>query len=668
MIDGIEFFHDTREIYQRKPFGAIEAGSSVTLKLLALAGYEFPGELSAVIHFTADTTFGNLSFDVPMKKESLINKGRLEDHFTAEVSCFDSPGVYFYYFTITLRESDQFDAPVKQMFYGNNCLSQGGMGKIYHENPNSFQITAYEKGLSVPDDLFSSVIYQIFPDRFCRSGKVDIDNCGRVNGDIKVYDSWEDLPAYVKEPNGDVKTWDFFGGDLYGVGEKLDYIKELGADKIYLNPIFEAASNHRYDTANYHNVDPILGGNKAFDSLVEKCNENQIGVILDGVFSHTGEDSIYFDKFGNYGHTGAYCNPDSQFRSWYRFKSNDDDYECWWNCKALPNVNETDPSYMEYIVTGEDSVINHWLRKGVYGFRLDVADELPDQFIAALKAQLEKYSGPGRFLLGEVWEDASNKISYGVRRQYFTRNELHSVTNYVFRDGMLDFLTDRIPSRELWARLLSLKENYPVHNFYAAVNMTGTHDVARLFTVLKDFTQGDEVQALKLHLAYAAVMFTFTGIPMVYYGDEICMEGRTDPDNRRTYPWNNVKHIQMLDKFCMLGHMRKKQHVLQKGVLRIITPMKKDGNIEKNVFSFERHYNNGLDAFGKMADLSADNDLSDSIVTVINRSNEDKEVRLSGFIPGFMYVSVITDDSYTVDEEGYINISVRDADILKRCM
>lgn len=667
MIDGIEFFHDTRDIQHREPFGAIEAGSSVKLKLLALAGYEFPGELSASVHFTAETTFGFLSFDVPMKKEELIVKGHVENHFAADVNCFDSPGVYFYYFVITLRESDQFDAPVKQLFYGNNSMSQGGLGKIYHENPNSFQITAFEKNLSVPDDFFSSVIYQIFPDRFYRSGKVDIENCGRVNGDVKVYDDWNDLPVYIKEPNGDIRTWDFFGGDLYGVEEKLDYIKELGVDKVYLNPIFEAASNHRYDTANYLNVDPILGGNEAFDSLNNKCKENNIGLILDGVFSHTGEDSIYFDKFNHYGHTGAYCNPDSRYRSWYRFRSNDDDYECWWNCKALPNVNETDPSYMEYIVTGADSVINHWLGKGVYGFRLDVADELPDQFIAALRTQLENYPAPGRILLGEVWEDASNKISYGVRRQYFTRKELHSVTDYVFRDGMLDFLTDKISSRELWGKLISLRENYPIHNFYAVVNMTGTHDVARLFTILKDYSNGDEKQALKLHLDFAAVLFTFTGIPMVYYGDEVCMEGSTDPDNRRTYPWNNVKHPEMLENFKILGQLRKKQPVLQKGVLRIITPIEKDGNMEKNVFAFERHFSNGIDAFGNYTDLSQDNDLSDSIVCVINRSKEPEEVRLSGFIPGFMYASINSEDVYTVDKEGYINISAEGAVILKRC-
>ncbi len=666
MINEIELFHDTRELNNREPFGAIEAGSTIKLRLLAVAGYGFTGEMSVSVHFTADTTFGNLSFDVPMKKQVRINKGRLQADFTAEIASFDSPGVYFYHFVVDVKESDRFDAPVQRIYYGNNSKGLGGLGKIYFDNPSSYQITVYEKGNDVPHEMLSSVIYQIFPDRFYRSGKVDIENCGRRNGDVKVYENWNDIPSYEKNEKGDVVKWDFFGGDLYGVEEKLDYIDELGADKIYLNPIFEAASNHRYDTANYKAVDPILGGDKAFDFLMNSCKEKGKDLILDGVFSHTGEDSIYFDHFGNYNQNGAYQNPESPYRSWYRFKHNDDDYECWWNCKALPNVNETDPSYMDYIITGEDSVIKHWLNKGVYGFRLDVADELPDQFIWALRYELDKFGAGKKFLLGEVWEDASNKISYNVRRQYFTKKELHSVTNYVFRDSLLSFLTGEIPARELWAKFLSLRENYPVHNFYSVVNMTGTHDVTRLFTILKDYTCGNEDYAFKLHVAYAAVLFTFTGIPLVYYGDEACMEGRNDPDNRRPYPWGEVKHPRMVELFQIFGKLRKNEPVLHTGLLRTISPINEDENLERNVFAFERHFDNGINAFNEPVSLF--NSESDSIVTVINRGYDEKSVKLSGFIPGFMYVSIKTDQVYTVDNEGYIHITLGDADILKRIM
>lgn len=483
---SFDLFHDTRSEKYRTPFGAVPGGSSVTLSLQAVERYAFTGELTASIHFEADTSCGKLVFDVPMTKQSQLYEGHIENFFTASIDCFDAPGIYFYYFTVHRRSSLNFDADTETLYYGSNAGGTGGLGEVFYEEPAGFQITVYEKGLSVPEWLMDAVFYQIFPDRFASSGRIDPSNCGRVNGPIRQYENWDAVPYYEKDRNGDILVWDFMGGDLYGVADKLDYISGLGANAIYLNPIFEAASNHRYDTANYRNVDPILGGDAAFDTLSDAAKQKNLKIVLDGVFSHTGCDSIYFDRYGNYGGEGAYGNPDSPYRSWYRFQGHsDEEYECWWGCKALPNVNELDPGYLSYIAEGEDSVLKHWLRKGVAGFRLDVADELPDQFIHEIRCCTEKESdGEPRVLIGEVWEDASNKISYGVRRQYFTAAELHSVTNYVFRDRLTDFLTGAISSQTLWASLLSLYENYPRHNFYAVLNMTGSHDVERLFTIL----------------------------------------------------------------------------------------------------------------------------------------------------------------------------------------
>ena len=556
MIKGFDLFHDTRDLFYRSPFGAIAAGGSVALLLRSIEECDFTDEISVHVHFEAETSLGNLSFDVPMDKSSVFKNGRMERIFRAEINSFDTPGVYFYYFVITKQESLQFDAAAMQIYYGNNRSGAGGLGSLYKESPVPFQITVYDRELSVPEDFLSSVVYHIFPDRFCRSGKVDIHHCGRVNGEIRVYEDWYANPCYEKEPNGDIVKWDFFGGDLYGIAEKLDYISSLGANKIYLNPIFEASSNHRYDTANYLNIDPILGGEDAFETLMNQCKVHEIGVILDGVFSHTGCDSIYFDKMGNYGGKGAYHNLESPYRSWYRFRGdNDNDYECWWGCAALPNVNELEPSYLDFIVNSETSVLRSWLDKGVYGFRLDVADELPDEFIKHIRTKLEEYASPERILIGEVWEDASNKISYGKRRNYFTQKELHSVTNYVFRDHLISYLTGKSDVYKTWSALLSLQENYPVHNYYSLLNMTGSHDVVRLFTLLKDFCQGDENKASRLQMEYAAVMFMFPGIPVVYYGDEVCLEGGADPDNRRTYPWHRVKYPHVTDFFKMLGEL-----------------------------------------------------------------------------------------------------------------
>ena len=667
MIEGFELFHDTRDSAYRFPFGAVATGSVVKLSLVSVENCEFKDEISVSIHFEADTSWGHLSFDVPMDKRSLFQKGRLERRFTAEINSFDTSGVYFYYFVITKQESLQFDAPVKQFYYGNNGSRSGGLGRTYEDNPIPFQITVYEKGLSVPESFFSSVIYQIFPDRFCRSGKVNINDCGRINGDIRVYEDWYQPPYYEKEPNGDIVKWDFFGGDLYGIAEHLDYIQSLGADTIYLNPIFEAASNHRYDTANYLKIDPILGGEAAFDNLMEVCDKQHVGVILDGVFSHTGEDSIYFDKYGHYGGGGAYHNGGSPYRAWYRFRNgNDDDYECWWGCRALPNVDELEPSYLDFVVRGEESVLKKWLNKGVRGFRLDVADELPDEFIAHLRTQLEDYTAPDRILIGEVWEDASNKISYGKRRDYFTKGELHSVTNYVFRDSLVSYLTGKSDALTLWSVLLSLYENYPVHNFYSLLNMTGSHDVVRLFTLIKDYCQGDEREAARLQMVYAAVMFMFPGIPVVYYGDEVCLEGGTDPDNRRTYPWNRVKYPQVTQFFQMLGQFRRSQPVLQRGILKVLTPMHADGSVNQDIFAFERCCYDGKDAFGKILTLNQEAGQSESLLCLINRRMDCQSIKLDGLAAGTMYSSHRDGAVYTVDDNGLLNLSVEDILLLKR--
>ncbi len=666
MIDEFELFHDTRDFTYRSPFGAIVAGDRVTLSLAAISDSSFNAELSVSVHFETETSLGNLSFDVPMDKQSVLKNGRVERFFRAEVNSFDTPGVYFYYFVITKQESLQFDKEVRHIYYGNNSSETGGLGYVYEAEPKPFQITVYEQEQFVPESFFSSVIYQIFPDRFCRSGKVDIQNCGRVNGDIRIYEDWNEIPCYEKDYKGDIVKWDFFGGDLYGIAEKMDYITSFGADKIYLNPIFEASSNHRYDTADYLKIDPILGGEHAFDTLLDACKLHGVGVILDGVFSHTGCDSIYFNKFGTYGEQGAYHNPESPYRAWYQFKNGDDnDYACWWGCTALPNVNELEPSYLDFIVTSDSGVLSKWLNKGVCGFRLDVADELPDEFIRQVRNKLEAYGSPDRILIGEVWEDASNKVSYGKRRDYFTRKELHSVTNYVFRENLTAYLTGKSDAVHLWSVLLSIKENYPVHNYYSLLNMTGSHDVVRLFTLLKDACQGEESRAVQLQMAYGAVMFLFPGIPLIYYGDEACLEGGTDPDNRRTYPWGVVKYPHVTEFFQLLGQLRRNQPVLQRGILNVLTPTDVDGSIVQDVFAFERCLNNGKDAFDKVLSLDAGAGQRESFICLINRSAECKHVRLKGLTAGRMYTSHRDKENYTADESGCFQIPVEGVVILE---
>ena len=293
-------------------------------------------------------------------------------------------------------------------------------------------------------------------------------------------DDWSTPPAYDKDENGRIKRWDFYGGTLEGVREKLRYLKDLGVTVIYLNPIFEAASNHRYDTGDYMAIDPMLGDEESFRRLCVDAEEMGISVILDGVFNHTGCDSRYFNKYGNYPDSvGAYQSTDSVYRSWYTFHD-DGTYDSWWGVDDLPAINENDPSYHEFIC-GREGVVRRWLRDGARGWRLDVADELPDSFIADIKHAVlaEK---PDGLLIGEVWEDASNKTAYGSLRQYFEGSELDGTMNYPLREGLLAFMRNEIGAQELTRRLEQLGENYPVQALYSELNRLGGHDRERLVT------------------------------------------------------------------------------------------------------------------------------------------------------------------------------------------
>ena len=420
-------------------------------------------------------------------------------------------------------------------------------------------------------------MYQIFPDRFCSSGKMH-DN---VPSD-RVMREWGELPYYKPDQNGHVWNNDYFGGDLDGIRSKLDYLKDLGVTCIYLNPIFESHENHRYNTANYRKVDPLLGTNEDFRELCKAAKTYGISVILDGVFSHTGADSIYFNKFGRYPTPGAYQSEKSPYYSWYHFWGNKE-YESWWGIDTLPNVDENNPSYTKYIC-GDDGVLDYWLSLGAAGYRLDVADELPDEFLDNLRACVKKFDEE-KIVIGEVWEDASNKIAYSERRRYFGGGELDSVMNYPLRDAILAYLNGG--TAEHFAETMeTLRENYPRDVFYNLMNIIGTHDTARALTVLgvrsEDWKKSrderahyellpDRLETAKRRLRLAAVIqFTMPGSPTIYYGDEAGQQGIEDPFNRRTYPWG-AEDREILAFYRRLCEVRADSETLIRGELRFDT-------------------------------------------------------------------------------------------------
>lgn len=431
-----------------------------------------------------------------------------------------------------------------------------GEGDFAYGNPPSFQLTVYVPRQTQPDWYKNGIVYQVFPDRFARGAdwreRAEKALAAHREGPARVLvEDWDTPPAYKKNEDGDILEWDFYGGTLRGVREKLDYLADFGVTVIYLNPIFEAASNHRYDTADYLRIDPMLGDEEEFCALAREAAERGISIMLDGVFNHCGQDSRYFNRYGNYPEPGAWQGDESPYRDWFFFNE-DGTYDGWWGNPDLPDVNEKSPEYRE-LICGQDGVVRKWLRAGARGWRLDVADELSDSFIEDIKAAMVA-ERPDGALVGEVWEDASNKMAYGKLRQYFEGTELDGTMNYPLRTALLAFVRNQIGAPEMAARLEQLRENYPRDAFFSCLNLLGSHDRERLFTMLGDAPDPDtlseeECAAFRLDEGHASLamsrlwltvllQMTLPGVPCVYYGDERGMEGFRDPYNRAAFPWD----------------------------------------------------------------------------------------------------------------------------------
>ena len=443
-----------------------------------------------------------------------------------------------------------------------------------------YQLTVYQGEEAVPTWFGEGMTYQIFPDRFCRSRIPD--PTGLVGGRT-VHQNWEDEPVYRPDERGEIRNRDFFGGDFQGVISKLDELKELGVETLYFNPIFEAAENHRYGTADYDRIDPMLGCNEDFSRLCDEAHKRGMRVMLDGVFNHTGFVSRYFNGDGFYPDVGACQSWDSPYRSWFQFIRWPDQYESWWGIYSLPAVNESDPSYRRFIFGDEDSVVRRWLRAGADGWRLDVADELPDDFVAGIHAAA-RAEKPSAVVIGEVWEDGSTKVAYGVRRKHILGGHCDGLMNYPLRSAILSYFSGG-KAEDFVSGMETIRENYPPFAFYSAMNSLGTHDTPRILTLLgaggerrdqsRDWRanfrlEGDALRLAKERLRAAALLlFCFPGSPTVYYGDEAGMEGFEDPFNRRTYPWGHEDQ-ELLAWFKQLGALRKTHPALRRGTIRYV--------------------------------------------------------------------------------------------------
>lgn len=558
----MKFYHDSYCLDYRSPFGAQRVGQTVFL--CADTDHEIQ-QVELVVRWADQAQ------RYPCQQRPWGEGLRWGYSLTLP----QTPGLLFYHFeAIDHGQRIQLSAPLDGL---------GGAGCIQNHSATDWQITLYD-GEEIPLWMSQGVMYQIFPDRYC-NGNSD----GKVHAVPKgglIHAHWQDTPYYVRDADGSIVHWDFFGGNLRGIVQHLDELADLGVTVLYLNPIFEAVSNHKYDTGDYRKIDPMFGTLEDFELLIQETKARNMRVILDGVFSHTGSDSRYFNREGHYDELGAYQSEQSAYFSWYSFSQFPDQYDCWWGVANMPNTHELDPGYLDYQVTGVNSTVRQWMRRGISGWRLDVADELPDEFLIALK-QAVREENPEALLLGEVWEDASNKIAYGVRRQYLMGRSLDSVTNYPFRNAMIAFLTGQQTGYETYRHMMSLYEHYPKGQFYALMNMTGSHDTMRLLTQLAQPPEPDTMteyqrgeyrlgaEQLELGLTrvklFALLQFTHPGMPAIYYGDEVGMQGYADPYNRGPYPWGRERE-ELRDYFRHLAQARRQMTELTGGSYRPLSP------------------------------------------------------------------------------------------------
>ncbi|MEE3381421.1 MAG: 4-alpha-glucanotransferase [Succiniclasticum sp.] len=634
-------FHDSRNTAYRYPFGAVPAGTVVTLRLDVRGTGTEAVFLRLWVHDHEEKVPMQVVWEEPVKdeaakddvaagetaKEALPADEAADGNFAATHSVtggaeaateaakaaparprlrryeaavpMPADGcLVWYYFLV--------QAGGRTVYYGNNRAERGGIGLQAGKELPSYQITVYEKDSVTPDWLKHAVFYQIFPDRFCR-GPVPADRFQGKRGAV-LHSAWDDAPFYMKDANGDIRYYDFFGGTLEGIAAKLDYLADLGVTCLYLNPVFEARSNHRYDTGCYRRVDPFLGGEQALRGLCAAAKARGMRILLDGVFSHTGADSEYFNRFASYPDAGAYQSQTSPYARWYTFHPFPDEYDCWWGDKSLPEVKETEPSYLDYIIYDDDSVLKHWLRAGISGWRLDVADELPDGFLEPFYRELKR-TDPDAALIGEVWEDASHKVSYGVQRQYLSGGKLDSVMNYVLRQIMLDFALGKADARETDAAWAQQRENYPRENLYAMMNLLGSHDVERLRTVLEDVLPAPAAKRMEGLLR--AWQMTLPGAPAIYYGDEAGLTGHKDPENRGTFPWG--REDKERQACCRsLIHLRRAHAALETGRYDTVYAA-------GDVYIYARFIEGGRDVFGSPAEDGV-------FFTALNRSAKAQTV------------------------------------------
>ena len=571
----MRLYHDSFSAQYRSPLGAAPCLSKVTLRMRA------PSAAEAALRF----------YDGSEKWFPMTNEKN--GWFSCEVPMPDIPILCWYDFRAK-------DAHGKTYALGAPQDGLGGEG-VQTASPRAWQITVYDPAYQTPGWMHHGVMYQIFPDRFYKKG-----DFLQRREECYYHEDWNDDPILMPEGGDDNCARDFFGGNLAGITEKLPYLKDLGVTVLYLNPIFQARSNHRYDTADYEKIDPLLGTNEDFVALCAAAREAGIRVMLDGVFSHTGEDSVYFNRYGRFPSVGACQSTQSAYYPWYKFSRYPDEYAAWWGFHTLPELDKSNPTYQLFMFR-EDGVVRQWIRRGSSGWRLDVADELSMDFLRKLRAAAKQES-PDAVVLGEVWEDASHKVAYGEMRCYCQGDTLDSVMNYPLREAAIDFFTGKINAAALKRLIQSQQENYPIPFYYALMNLAGSHDRARILNMLagktfedlppkdrrgRKLSQAEYGKAAEKYVEMTRLLCALPGIPCIYYGDEAGLQGSSDPFCRGTFPWGR-ENRELQQKIREILWQRRRSPALQTGTLTLEA-------VDDDTLRICRAITGGKDVFGDPA-------------------------------------------------------------------
>jgi glycosidase/fibronectin type 3 domain-containing protein len=609
--DGVR--HDSRDPLYRTPGGAVAKGTAVTLRLRTF--HDDVTRVRARVYDLNANGAGLLEMHRAASDVSCYQGGlgdRTCDFWQVTVNRADPDNLWYRFVVTDGTDTDYYD--------DDTAALDGGLGHMRDdEEDNSFALMFYDPAFSSPAWARDAVVYQLFPDRF-RNGKKQNDP---KTGDVRYDDPVLALP-WGTAPEGYCRNYtdgntncpwrfdttppdwsptkegprgrDYFGGDLQGVVDKLDYLRDLGVTAIYFNPLFDAASNHGYDTQDYYKVEQYFGGNDAWDQLRKEASKRGIRLILDGVFNHMSSDSPLFDRYHHYKTAGACESLASPWRPWFSFHNNNvpcgsADYDGWFGFDSIPVLTKSRADVQDYFLTGDSSVTRYWLKRGASGWRLDVMGDasFPNGYWESFR-NVVKQADPNGLILGELWQKDSTLL------RYLRGDRADSTMNYRLRDAVLGLLSPNpfdskgfgdsghsITASQFASRISSIREDYPDAAYYSLMNLLDSHDTERILWTL---TPGDDNAAAKeqnadnvaegkrrLRVA-SLIQFTMPGMPTVYYGDEVGVTGDDDPDDRRTYPWADLGGSpdgNLKNHYTALSALRKTYPVLENGDFRVLS-------------------------------------------------------------------------------------------------